>query len=65
MAAPSTNNSIKKNSTNNNKISTISNQKVFQNIHKKRPVPKSLFNKVSGLQPAALSKMTPTHVFSY
>ena len=59
-------NSIKKISTNNNnKISTNSHQKVFRNIHRKRPVSKSLFNKVSGLRRAALSKKTPTHVFSY
>ena len=51
------NNSIKKIiSTKNNKISNNSHEKVFRNIHRKRPVLKSLFNKVSGLQPAALSK---------
>ena len=48
------NNSIKKISSSNNKISTNSHQ-LFQNIHRKRSVLKSLFNKVSGLQPAALS----------
>ena len=31
------------------------------NIHRKRPVLKSLFNKVSGLQPAALSNKRPRH----
>ena len=39
----------------NNKISTNSHQ-VFRDRHRKRPVLKSLFNKVSGLQAAALSK---------
>ena len=29
---------------------------MFQNIHRERSVPKSLLNKVSGLQSAALSK---------
>ena len=47
-------------STNNNKISSNSHQ-VFQNIHRKRSVLKSLFNKVSGLQPAALSKKRLQH----
>ena len=38
---------------------------MFPNMHRKRPVLKSLFNKVSGLQPAALSKkQTPTQMFS-
>ena len=54
------NNSIKKISINNNKISTDSHQ-LFQNIHRKRSVLKSLFNKVSGLQPAALSKKRLRH----
>ena len=39
----------------NNKILTNSHQKVFRNMHRKRPVLNSLFNKVSGLQPAAFS----------
>ena len=39
---------------NNNKISNISYQKVFQNICRKRPVLKSLFNTGSGLQPVVL-----------
>ena len=43
-------------STNNTKISSNSHEKVFGNIHRKRPVLKSHFNKVSGLQPPALSK---------
>ena len=43
-------------STNSNKRSSNSHQKVSQNIHTKKPVLKSLFNKVSGLQSAALSK---------
>ena len=34
---------------------------MFQNIHRKRSVLKSLFNKVSGLQPAALSKKRLRH----
>ena len=54
MAARTTASS-KKIST-NNKISTNSNQKAFRNIDKKGPARKSLFNKISGLQPAALSK---------
>ena len=40
----------------NNKTSTNSHQKVFQNIYRKRPVLKFLLNEVSGLQLAALSK---------
>ena len=40
-------------SISNNKISNNSHQ-VFRNIHRKRPVEKSFFNKVSDLQPAAL-----------
>ena len=40
---------------NNSKISTNSHQKVSRNIHSKIPVLKSSFNKVTGLQPAALS----------
>ena len=36
---------------------------VFRNRHRKRPVLKSLFNKVSGLQPAALSKKRLRHRF--
>ena len=43
-------------STNKNKISANSHQKVPRNIHRKRPVLSSFFNKGSGLQPAALSK---------
>ena len=43
------NNSIKNLSNNNNKISSNSHQ-VLRNIHRKRSVLKSLFNKVSGLQ---------------
>ena len=43
-------------STSDNKISTNSHQKVFQNKHRKRPLQKSLFDKVSGLQLVALSK---------
>ena len=43
------NNGIKNLSNNNNKISSNLHQ-VFRNIHRKRPVLKSLFNKVSGLQ---------------
>ena len=43
-------------SINDNKISSNSPNKVFRNIRRKRAVLKSLFNKVSGLQPAALSK---------
>ena len=35
-------------------MSSNSHQKVFRNIHRKRPVLKSLFNKVSILQPATL-----------
>ena len=42
--------------TNNNKVSNNSYQKVFRNIHRKKPVLKSNFNKFSGLQPPALSK---------
>ena len=34
---------------------------MFPNMHRKRPVLKSLFNKVSGLQPAALSKKRTRH----
>ena len=51
------NNTIKKiiSTNNNNKISSNSHE-VFRNIHRKKPLLKSLFNKVSGLQPAALSK---------
>ena len=45
----STSNSIKNLSNNNNKISSNSHQ-VLRNIHRKRSVLKSLFNKVSGLQ---------------
>ena len=48
--------------SNNNKISSNSHQ-VFQNIHRRRSVLKSLFNKVSGLQPAALSKRLPHRRF--
>ena len=56
MAAPITAAARKYQQTNNNnKISTNSHQKVFRNIHSKRPVLRYLFNKVSGLQPAALS----------
>ena len=34
-------------------------------MHKKAPVPESLFNKIKGLIPAAsLKKRTPTQVFS-
>ena len=47
-------------STNNSKISSNSHQ-VFQNIHRKKSALKSLFNKVSGLQPAALSKKRLQH----
>ena len=43
-------------STNSNKRSSNSHQKVSRKIHTKKPVLKSLFNKVSGLQSAALSK---------
>ena len=58
------NNSIRKIiSTNSNKISSNSPEKVFRNIHKKCPVLKSLFNKVSGLQPATLSKKRLRHRF--
>ena len=48
-------------STFNNKIITNSSQEVFWNIHNKRPVLKSHFNKVLGLQSAALSKKRPRH----
>ena len=57
----SNNNNIKKMSTFNNKIITNSSQEVFWNIHNKRPVLKSHFNKVLGLQSAALSKKRPRH----
>ena len=60
MAAP-TITTLSKISTSNNKISSNSNQKFFQNIHRKIPVLKSSFNKVSGLQPAALSKKRLRH----
>ena len=40
--------------SNNNKISSDSSQ-VFQNIHRKRSVLKFIFNKVSGIQPAAFT----------
>ena len=52
------------NNNNNNKISTNLHQKVFRNIHRKRPVLESLFNKVLGLQPTALSKGGSDTVFS-
>ena len=52
---------MKKISTNNNKISTNSYQKVFRNIHRKGPALRSLFNKVSGLPPQALSKNRLRH----
>ena len=48
-------------STNNNKILSNSNQKLSPNIYGKRPVLKCVFNKVSGLQPAALSKKRLRH----
>ena len=48
-------------SISSNKISTNSYQKVFPNIHRKRLALKSHFNKVSGLQPAALSKKKLRH----
>ena len=45
-------------------ISTNSNKKVFRNIHSKKHVLKSRFDKVPGLQPAALSiKGLQTGVF--
>ena len=50
----------KKKST-NNKI-TNSHQNSIRNVHRNRPVLKSLFNKVSGLQPGALLKKTLTQV---
>ena len=50
------NNSNKKTSTKKKKkISINSHQNVFRNIYSKIPVLKSLFNKLPGLQPAALS----------
>ena len=52
------------NNNNNNKISTNLHQKVFGNIRMKRPVLESLFNKVLGLQPIALSKRGSDTVFS-
>ena len=52
------NNSIKKIISTNN---SNSHEKVFRNKYRKRPVLKSLFNKVSGLQPAALSKKRLHH----
>ena len=52
------------NNNNNNKISTNLHQKVFGNIRMKRPVLESLFNKVLGLQPTALSKRGSDTVFS-
>ena len=62
MAVPPTTTASKKIiSTNNNKISSNSHEKVFRNIYRKRPVLKSLFNKVSGLQPAALLKKRLQH----
>ena len=42
-------------------LSTTSHEKVFRNIHRKRPTLRSLCNKVSGLQPAALSKKRFRH----
>ena len=51
----------KKISTTNNTISISSHQKVFRNINRKRPVLKPLFNKVAGLQPAALSEKRLQH----
>ena len=38
-----------------------SQQKVFRNIHSKRSVLNSLFNKISGLQPTALLKKKLRH----
>ena len=53
---------LEKISTNkNNKISINSYQKVFRDIYRKRHVLRSLFSKVSGLQPAALSKERLRH----
>ena len=50
MAAPITAAARKYQQTNNNnKISTNSHEKVFRNIHSKRPVLKYLFDKVPGL----------------
>ena len=49
-------------SSNNNKISTNPNQKVFQNLHRERPELKPLFNKISRLQ--LFQKEAPTQMFS-
>ena len=59
-----TNNSNRKIiSTNSNKISSNSHEKVFQNLYRKWPALKSLLDKVPGLQPAALSKKIFRHRF--
>ena len=47
---------------NNNKISSSSHQKIFLNMHRKRSMLKSLFTKISGLQPGALSKKRLQHI---
>ena len=47
-------------SSNKNKILSNSHQ-MFQNIHRTRSLLKFLFNKVSGLQPTALSKKRIRH----
>ena len=49
-------------SSNNNKISTNPNQKMFQNLHRERPGLKPLLNKISRLQ--LFQKEAPKQMFS-